>query len=121
MTKPRGWRLCSSARVPMWRGETGTCRYATINCEDSTCRASGSASLPFTTFSSPGPTGQRRRSDFSVRSRVRCLRRFWNRWSYLLLLCVHLDEHNVADPMIEAGPIKDKVVHLDMVAYQLQY
>ena len=73
---------CSSARVPMWRGEMATCPCAAINCEDSICRASGSASPPFTTFSSPGLTGRRQRSAFSVRSRARCLRRFWNRWSW---------------------------------------
>ena len=31
---------CSSARVPMWRGETATCPCAAINFADSICRAS---------------------------------------------------------------------------------
>jgi len=32
-------------------------------------------------FSSRGLTGRRLQSDFSVRSRARCLRRFWTQWS----------------------------------------
>src|SRR5712691_11470592 len=86
----------------MWRGETATCLCATINCEASTSRASGSASPPFTTFSSRGLTARRLRSGFSVRSRARCLQRFWHRWNWRPRLCVHLDEPKVADPMIEA-------------------
>ena len=50
MTRPNDWRPCSSAQVPMWRGETATCPCAAINFEDSICRASGSASPPFTIF-----------------------------------------------------------------------
>ena len=41
-----------------------------------------SASPPFTTFSSLDLTGRRQPSAFSVRSRARCLRRFWNQWSW---------------------------------------
>ena len=74
-----------------------------INCEALICPASGRASPSFTTFSSPGLTAPRQRSAFSVRSRARCLRRFWTQWNWRLRLCVHLEEHKVADPMIEAG------------------
>jgi len=73
----------SSANV---EGETATCPCAAINFADSICRASASASPPFTTFSSPGLTGRRLRSAFSVRSRARCLRRFWTQWSWHLRL-----------------------------------
>jgi hypothetical protein len=60
----RGWPPYSSAQVPMWRGETATCHCAAISFEDSICRASGSASPPFTTFSSPGGTGRRQQALF---------------------------------------------------------
>ena len=56
------------------------------NFEDSACPASGRASPPCTTFSSHGLMGRRLRSDFSVRSRARCLRRFWHRWNCRLHL-----------------------------------
>src|SRR5262245_50842467 len=102
MPRPSGWRPCSSARVPMWRGATATYPYAAINFADSICRASASASPPCTTFSSPGLTAPRLQSAFSVRSRARCLRRFWTQWSWRLRRCVHLEKHKVADPMIEA-------------------
>src|SRR5215475_8094127 len=107
MTKPSGSLPCSSAQVPMWRGATATYPCAAINCEDSICPASGSASPPFTTFSSPGLTARRQRSAFSVRSRARCLRRFWTQWNWRLRLCVHLEKHKVADPLIEAPAPKD--------------
>ena len=96
------WPLYSSARVPMWRGATVTCPYVTINFAGSIGPASGSASPPFTTFSSPGLMGRQRRSGFSVRSRARCLRRSWKRWSYHPRLCVHLGEPKVADAVIKA-------------------
>ena len=101
-TRPSDLPPCSSARAPMWRGETATCRYAAINYEDSTCHASDSASPPCTTFSSPGPTGRRQRSAFLVRNPARCLRRYWTRWSWHPRHSVHLEKHNVADPVIEA-------------------
>src|SRR5215468_5534157 len=87
----------------MWRGAMATYPCVAINCEDSICPASGRASPSFTTFSSPGLTAPRQRSAFSVRSRARCLRRFWTQWNWRLRLCVHLEEHKVADPMIEAA------------------
>src|SRR5262249_42526244 len=100
--RPRGWPQCSSVQAPMSRGEMVTCPCAVITFEDSICRASASASPPFTTFSSPGRMGQRQRSAFSVRSRARCSRRYWTRWSWRPRLCVHLEKHKVADPLIEA-------------------
>src|SRR2546429_3980758 len=72
------------------------------NYEDSICHASDSASPPFTTFSSPGLTGRRQRSAFLVRNPARCLRRYWNRWSWHPRRSVHLEKHSVADPVIEA-------------------
>src|SRR5215471_5645055 len=102
MPRPNDWRPCSSAQVPMWRGETATCHCVAINCEDSISRASGSASPLFTTFSSPGLTGRRQRSAFLVRNPARCLRRYWNRWSWHPRRSVHLEKHSVADPVIEA-------------------
>src|SRR5262245_3029728 len=86
----------------MWRGATATCRYAAINYEDSICHASDSASPPCTTFSSPGLTGRRQRSAFLVRNPARCLRRYWNRWSWHPRRSVHLEKHSVADPVIDA-------------------
>ena len=40
----------------MWRGATATYPCVAINCEDSICPASESASPPCTTFASPGLT-----------------------------------------------------------------
>src|SRR5262247_3444752 len=87
----------------MWRGATAPCRYAAINYEDSICHASDSASPPCTTFSSPGLTGRRQRSAFLVRNPARCLRRYWNRWSWHPRRSVHLEKHSVADPVIDAN------------------
>src|SRR5215217_4616253 len=86
----------------MWRGATATCRYAAISFEASTCRANASALPPCTTFSSPGLTGRQRQNGSSVRSRARCSQPLWNRWSWRLRRSVHLENHKVADPMIEA-------------------
>src|SRR6266446_4912623 len=109
MTRPNGWRPCSSARVPMWRVETATYPCAAINCEDSICRASGRASPPCTTFSSPGPTGRRQRNAFSGRNLVACLLRSWHPSSYRQRLSARrvepwarLKGYRVADAMIEA-------------------
>src|SRR4029450_11915148 len=99
----------------MWRGETATCRYAAISFEDSTCRANASALPPFTTFSSPGLTGRQRQNGSSVRSRARCSQPFWNRWSWRLRLSVHLENHKVADPMIEADILNR---HLDELSWE---
>src|SRR5439155_8363761 len=81
---------------------------AAINYEDSICHASDSASPPFTTFSSPGLTGRRQRSAFLVRNPARCLRRYWNRWSWHPRRSVHLEKHSVADPVIEARVCNNK-------------
>src|SRR5262247_4539098 len=89
----------------MWRGATATCRYADINYENSICHASDSASPPCTTFSSPGLTGRRQRSAFLVRNPARCLRRYWNRWSWHPRRSVHLEKHSVADPVIDASMV----------------
>ena len=98
-----GWPRVADPVIeaPMSRGETAICPYAAINFEDSICRANGSASPPFTTFSSPGLTGRQQQNGSSVRSRARCSQPFWNRWSWRLRLYVHLENRKVADPMIE--------------------
>ena len=59
---------------------------------DSICRASGSALLPFTTFSSPDLMGQRRRSAFSGRNLVACLLRSWHPSRYRQRLSAYRSE-----------------------------
>jgi Family of unknown function (DUF6399) len=53
-------------------------------------------------FFSPGLTGRRPRSGFSVKSRGRCARRFWLLCTCHPHLAVHRDAPKVADAMIEA-------------------
>ena len=100
--RPRGWQRSGSARALMGRGAPAPGRYAASSGADSTCRAHTRAFPPCTMFSSPGLTGRQRHNGSAVRNRARCAQPLWPRWRWRLRLYVHLENHKVADPMLEA-------------------
>jgi len=100
--RSRGGQRSGSARALMGRGAPAPGRYAASSGADSPCRANARAFPPCTMFSSPGLTGRQRHNGSAVRNRARCAQPLWPRWRWRLRLYGHLENHKVADPMIEA-------------------
>jgi len=100
--RSRGGQRSGSARALMGRGAPAPGRYAASSGADSPCRANARALPPCTMFSSPGLTGRQRHNGSSVRNRARWSQPLWPRWRWRLRLYVHLENHKVADPMLEA-------------------
>ena len=63
-----------------------TCPCATINFEDSTYPRKRECFTTMHNFFLTRPDGTTAAERFSGRSRARCLRRYWHRWSYRLRL-----------------------------------